>query len=420
MIFDTSEKLFNIAQNIIPGGVNSPVRACNSVDSTPVYMSKGKGAYLFDEDNNQYIDFCSSWGPLILGHAREEVVEAVRDSALDGLSFGTCAKREIELAEIIINQVKHIEMFRAVNSGTEATMTAIRLARGVTGRDKILKFDGCYHGHADYLLVSAGSGLLTSGTASSAGITKSATDDVLVAPYNDIQAVENIFAKYADEIAAIIVEPVAGNMGLIEPDKAFLQALRDITKKHSSLLIFDEVITGFRLGACAYSDIIEIYPDITCFGKIIGGGLPIGGFGASREIMEHLAPVGDVYQAGTLSGNPVALAAGITSLNLLINENPYDKLAQLAKKVEDSVSDRDDILCHRLGGLFTIFFTHENEIKNLEDVKKCDTNKFAEFFKYMLQNNIYISPSQFELSFVSSAHSAKDIDDYINLLKNFA
>ncbi len=420
-----SKKLFEEASKIIPGGVNSPVRAFKSINSTPIYINEGRGSHIIDEDNNIYLDFCASWGPLILGHAYQPVIDAVKHTVVSGLSFGTCNKLEIEMASLITEAVSNIDMFRAVNSGTEATMTALRLARGFTKRNKILKFDGCYHGHADYLLVSAGSGLLTSGVASSAGISDKAISEVIVVPYNDKNAVQEAFKKYKDEIACIIVEPIAGNMGLVESKNNFLSFLRDITIANSSLLIFDEVITGFRLGATSYGDLVGIKPDLTCLGKIIGGGMPLAGFGGRRDIMMHLAPEGDVYQAGTLSGNPVALSAGIATLTALLNCNPYEKLANYADHISSELNkfaqsaDKPMKVVSK-GGLFTLFFTdRDNPLENLEDVRKCDTNMFAEYFNFMIANSIYISPSQFELGFISDAHTKKDIDKFINTVKEF-
>ncbi|MFA6294215.1 MAG: glutamate-1-semialdehyde 2,1-aminomutase, partial [Victivallales bacterium] len=329
--------LFKRAQTLIPGGVNSPVRAFKSVGGNPVYIRRGEGARIYDVDGGEYLDFCASWGPLILGHARPEVVEAVRESAASGMSFGTCNPREVEMAELLNEMVPYLEMMRMVNSGTEAVMTALRLARGFTGRNKILKFEGCYHGHADYLLVAAGSGLLTGGITSSAGVAPSAVADILVAHYNGTDAVKKIFEKYGKEIAAVIVEPVAGNMGLVKPEHGFLETLRELASKSGSLLIFDEVITGFRLAPTTYGKICGITPDLTTLGKIIGGGMPIGAVGGKAEIMKKLAPLGPVYQAGTLSGNPVALAAGIATLKILKNENPYPRLAKFANKIAVAV-----------------------------------------------------------------------------------
>jgi glutamate-1-semialdehyde 2,1-aminomutase len=410
-----SAELFERAKKLMPGGVNSPVRAFNSVGGTPPYFEKASGPKVIDADGNEYVDFCGSWGPLILGHAHPKVVEAVSDAASNGLSFGACCRKEVEMAELLSECVPYLEMMRMVNSGTEAVMSALRLARGYTGRNKILKFEGCYHGHADYLLVSAGSGLLTGGIASSDGVAESAVADVLVAPYNDIEAVENIFASHGNEIAAVIVEPIAGNMGLIKPMDGFLESLRELTIKSGSVLIFDEVISGFRLSASTYGNIVGITPDLTTMGKIIGGGMPIGAFGGKAEIMKNLAPLGKVYQAGTLSGNPVALAAGIATIKTLKEEDPYPEMEKLAKKIESSVS-RFGVHCDSLGGMFTVFFTDKKPLKNLGDVKGCDTDAFAAFHKKMLERGYYLSPSQFELNFVSAAHTEEIVDSFMEAL----
>jgi glutamate-1-semialdehyde 2,1-aminomutase len=401
--------------------VNSPVRAFKSVGGNPVYMERGGGEYLFDVDENKYIDFCGSWGPLILGHARHEVVEAVKKAAKDGMSFGACNQREVEMAELLNGCVPYLEMMRMVSSGTEAVMTALRLARGFTGRNKILKFDGCYHGHADYLLVSAGSGLLTGGISSSAGVLPSAAADILVAHYNDTSAVKKIFEKHGKEIAAVIVEPVAGNMGLVKPEAGFLETLRELSAGYASLLIFDEVITGFRLAPTTYGNIRGITPDLTTLGKIVGGGMPIGVVGGKAEIMKKLAPLGAVYQAGTLSGNPVALAAGIETLKILKKENPYPRLAKFAKKIADAVNSKSEkksqkVHCVNEGGMFTIFFTDKKPLRNSDDIKCCDTAKFAEFFRKMLKKGYYLPPSQFETAFISAAHTEKSIEKFS---KNF-
>jgi glutamate-1-semialdehyde 2,1-aminomutase len=415
MINTKSVELFERAKKLMPGGVNSPVRAFNSVGGTPPYFDKAAGCKVVDADGNKYVDFCGSWGPLILGHAHPKVVEAVSEAASNGLSFGACCKKEVEMAELLCECIPYLEMVRMVNSGTEAVMSALRLARGYTGRNKILKFEGCYHGHADYLLVSSGSGLLTGGIASSEGVAESAVADVLVAPYNDIEAVKNIFASHGNEIAAVIVEPIAGNMGLIKPVDGFLESLRNLTEKSGSLLILDEVISGFRLSASTYGNMVGISPDITTMGKIIGGGMPIGAFGGKAEIMKHLAPLGKVYQAGTLSGSPVALAAGIATIKTLKEENPYPEMERLAKKIASSVSSAN-AHCDSLGGMFTVFFTSKKPLKNLDDVKGCDTEVFADFHRKMLERGYYLSPSQFELDFVSTAHSEEVIDSFIEAL----
>ncbi len=418
-----SEKLFERACKHIPGGVNSPVRAFASVGATPVYIDSGKGSRIVSADGDEYIDFCGSWGSLILGHSHPEVVEAVQDTAVKGLSFGTCNLLEVEFAELFCKLVPHVDMVRLVNSGTEAVMTALRLARGVVGRSKIVKFDGCYHGHSDCLLVSAGSGLLTNSISSSKGVTNKAVSEVISTPYNDLQKVKNIFAKQGDEIAAVIVEPVAGNMGLVMPEKGFLEGLREICTQYGACLVFDETIAGFRFNCGAYSEQLGITPDISTFGKIIGGGMPIGAIAAGKKIMEQLAPLGEVYQAGTLSGNPLAAAAGIATLKCLEKTNPYPVLAELADLLTDKINkySRENKLavqCRNYGGAFTVFFT-EGEIKNLEDVKKCDTEIFAQYYRFMLEKRIYMSPSQFELNFVSAAHTEKEIETVADAVIEF-
>jgi len=421
-----SEKLFNKAKLLIPGGVNSPVRAFNSVKCSPIYIEKGKGAYIYDVDNKSYMDFCGSWGPLILGHARKEIVEAVTEATKSGLTFGTCNRKEVEMAELLKKCIPFIDMVRVVNSGTEAVMSAIRLARGYTGRNKIVKFEGCYHGHADYLLVSAGSGLLTNSISTSAGVPESAVNDVIVVPYNDIEAVKYVFNSCSNEIAAVIVEPVAGNMGAIAPVEDFLKTLRELTTETNSLLIFDEVITGFRFKAGAYASICNVTPDLITLGKIIGGGMPLAAFGGRQDIMECLAPIGNVYQAGTLSGNPVALAAGIETIKTLLKEDGYNKRRELADKIQKSLNSASlkndwNIYCNAFMGIFTIFFGRNDAPKNLDDVKICDTEKFAKFYKKMLQRGYYLSPSQFEINFISAAHTEKNIEkliiDVIEILK---
>jgi len=416
-----SEQLFERAQQVIPGGVNSPVRSFNSVGGTPVFIERGKGSRIYSADGNEYIDFCCSWGPLILGHAHAAVVDAIRTAAEKGASFGANTGAEVELAELICSRIPYAEMVRLMSSGTEAVMTALRLARGFTGRSKIIKFDGCYHGHADYLLVSAGSGLLTSGNPTSAGVTRAVTDDVLVAPYNDLDAVKRLVTENGDSIAAIIVEPIAGNMGLVMPDDDFLSGLRKVCDSNGILLVFDEVITGFRLGATTYGAICGITPDLTCLGKIIGGGMPIGAVAGSAEIMKHLAPVGDVYQAGTLSGNPVAVAAGLATIRTLVETDPYpemEKQALFVCSVINLIADKEgvNLHCKSCGSMFTTFFTKPG-IKNLDDAKTCDTKAHAVFFHKMLERGIYLPPSQFEVCFVSAAHTNKDADAFLNAFR---
>lgn len=412
-----SAQWFERAKKVIPGGVNSPVRAFNGVGGTPVYFKSGKGAKVQTEDGTELIDFCGSWGPLILGHARDEIVDVVAKTAADGLSFGANTAAEAVFAELLTELVPEMEMTRLVSSGTEAVMTAVRLARGYTGRRKIIKFDGCYHGHSDYLLVASGSGLLTGGISSSAGVSPAATEEVFVAPYNDLAAVEEILKINGDEIAAVIVEPIAGNMGLIEPEPGFLEGLRVATKAAGSLLIFDEVINGFRLDATTFGHTIGINADITTLGKIIGGGMPIGALGGNTEIMSTLAPLGPVYQAGTLSGNPVAVAAGMKTLELLRDENPYPRMEALGKRLADGI-DRIaaekglDLHCAQKGGMFTPFF-RKDAVRNLDDSKACDQTAHAAYFHHMLNHGFYTPPSGFEVAFVSAAHTEEHIDQFL-------
>lgn len=409
--------LFERACRVIPGGVNSPVRAFRSVGGSPVYMASGHGATLTTADGRKLVDFCGSWGPLILGHAHPEVVEAVQQAAANGMSFGACAPAEVEFAEMLCELAPSLEKVRLVNSGTEAVMSAIRLARGFTGRNKVLKFDGCYHGHADYLLVSAGSGLLTGGITSSAGVTPSAASEVLVAPYNDTAAVNAVVAAQGAELAAIIVEPIAGNMGLVMPEPGFLQALRDAATACGALLIFDEVITGFRLAPTTYGMLCGITPDLTCLGKIIGGGLPIGAFGGRADVMDELAPLGRVYQAGTLSGNPVAIAAGLATLRLLRRESPYERIERMTRRLAEGL---DRLAAHtgialraaQSGSMMTPFFCSARP-RNLAEAKTSDTHAYGRFFHGMLERGFYLPPAQFELSFVSSAHTEADTDGYL-------
>ncbi len=413
-----SPTLFERAVNVIPGGVNSPVRAFNAVGGTPIYVARGQGARMWTTDGQELVDFCGSWGPLILGHARPEVVEAICQAAALGTSFGVNTPGEVDFAEWLCDAIPSMDMVRLVSSGTEATMTALRLARGFTGRRKIMKFDGCYHGHADYLLVAAGSGLLTGGISSSAGVSPAAVAEVLVPPYNDLDAVREIVAKEKDELAAIIVEPVAGNMGLVPPAPGFLEGLRDVADTCGAVLIFDEVISGFRLAPTTYGACCGVTPDLTCLGKIIGGGMPIGAVGGKREIMESLAPLGPVYQAGTLSGNPVAVAAGLTMLRLLAEESPYDEMDRRGRRLADGVNAAAKaagcpmhVACR--GGMFTPFFTPD-PVTDLATAKQCDTKAHAAFFHAMLEQGFYLPPSQFEVGFVSAAHSDADIDAFVD------
>jgi glutamate-1-semialdehyde 2,1-aminomutase len=410
---------FQKAQQIIPGGVNSPVRAFKSIDGEPVFIDKAKGSHIWDIDGNEYIDYVASWGPMILGHAQEDVINAIKQTAEKGTSYGAPTILETQMAELLTQMVPSIEVVRMVNSGTEATMSALRLARGYTGREMIIKFEGCYHGHADSFLIKAGSGAITLGLPDSPGVTKGTAKDTLIAEYNNLESVEQLFKQYPDEIAAVIVEPVAGNMGLVKPKKDFLQGLRDITEKNDALLIFDEVITGFRLAKGGAQEYFGIMPDITTLGKIIGGGLPVGAYGGRKEIMQQLAPAGPVYQAGTLSGNPLAMAAGLTSLKI-INETPafYQKLEEKAAKLEAGIQKNIEetgikAKINRIGSLMTLFFTGLDEINNFNDAVKSNTGKYAEYFKLAAQSGIYLAPSQFECAFVSAAHTDEDIEKTI-------
>ncbi|MFV0379729.1 MAG: glutamate-1-semialdehyde 2,1-aminomutase [Anaerorhabdus sp.] len=414
------EDIYKRALKVIPGGVNSPVRSFNSVDLDPVFIKRGKGAYIFDENNNRYIDYISSWGPLILGHSNDVCKEGLCDVINDGITFGLPTKIEVELAEEIINACKSIEMIRMVNSGTEAVMSAIRVARGYSKKDKIIKFEGCYHGHSDNLLVSAGSGLLSSSINSSDGVTKKSIEDTLVSTYNDLNSVKKYFDLYPDNIAAIIVEPVAANMGLIKPNIEFLKGLRSLCTKYNSLLIFDEVITGFRVDYHSACTLFDIDPDIITFGKIIGGGMPVGAYGAKKEIMEIIAPLGKVYQAGTLSGNPLAMKMGLNTLRYL-KDNPevYRYLDEMGARLEKGFNDNlkklniKNVCVNRYKSLLTQFFTND-KVDCYDDVKSCDVKLYAEYFKEMLKRNIMLPPSQFECVFLSIMHSEKIIDETID------
>ena len=412
---DSSAALFERASQYIPGGVNSPVRAFRSVGLTPLYIDHGKGAHVFDVDGNEYIDYISSWGPLLLGHAYPPIQEAIRCELEKGTSYGACNAREVEMAELICTKFfPSVERVRMVNSGTEATMSAVRLARGFTGRDKIIKFEGCYHGHADTFLISAGSGLATFGQTSSAGVTKHIIEDTLVATYNDIESVRRTLEAHRGEVAAIILEPIMGNMGLIPPAPGFLEELRRVTEEEGVLLIFDEVISGFRAARGGAQELYGIRPDLTCLGKIIGGGLPVGAFGGRADIMDRLAPLGDVYQAGTLSGNPLALAAGITMLQTLAEPDFYTRLEEKGQAFEATIRpilDRytDRLSYNRVGSLSTIFFTPGGVHSNA-DAKRSDTEAYACYFRGMIERGIYLPPSQFECIFLSMAHSREDFD----------
>ncbi|MCU5781815.1 glutamate-1-semialdehyde 2,1-aminomutase [Alcanivorax balearicus MACL04] len=410
-----SEQLFRRAQKHIPGGVNSPVRAFSGVGGTPVFFERAEGAYLFDEDDNRYTDYVGSWGPMVLGHNAPAVREAVQQAVARGLSFGAPTEVEVEMADLVCEMVPSMDMVRMVNSGTEATMSAIRLARGHTGRDKIIKFEGCYHGHVDSLLVQAGSGALTLGTPGSPGVPAAVTADTLVLPYNDAAAVAEVFAQQGSDIAAVIVEPVAGNMNCVPPTQGFLDTLRAQCSEHGALLIFDEVMTGFRVALGGAQALYGITPDLTTLGKIIGGGMPVGALGGRREIMESLAPLGPVYQAGTLSGNPVAMAAGLATLQALREPGFHDALDAKARRLTEglSMAAREcgiGFTTNQVGGMFGLFFTEQTRISRFSEVMACDKERFQRFFHAMLDRGIYLAPSAFEAGFVSIAHSDEDID----------
>ncbi|NPA53058.1 MAG: glutamate-1-semialdehyde 2,1-aminomutase [Aquificae bacterium] len=418
MKIEKSKKLFEEAQKYLVGGVNSPVRAFKSVGMEPLFIKKGKGSRVWDVDDNEYIDYVLSWGPLILGHANDQIINAIKEVANYGTSFGAPTELEIEMAKAVIDAVPSIEMVRFVNSGTEATMSAIRLARGYTGRKKIIKFDGCYHGHGDSLLVSAGSGVATLGIPGTPGIPEELAQLTIVLPYNNIEAVEEAFKKHGDDIACVIIEPVAGNMGVVAPSKEYHQRLRKITREYGALLIWDEVMTGFRLALGGAQELYGIEPDLTTLGKVIGGGLPVGAYGGKREIMEHVAPVGPVYQAGTLSGNPLAMAGGLRQLQLLKEKNPYPQLDEKGKKLEEGFKfliEKYGIKAtvNRVGSMITVFFT-DKQVVDFETAKSSDLETFSKFFRLMLEKGIYLAPSQFEASFLSTAHSDNDIDETLN------
>ena len=408
-----STLLFEEAQTLLPGGVNSPVRAFNSVGGTPRFISHGEGAYFWDEDNNKYLDYVGSWGPLIHGHAPPFVHDAVRDQLDKGTTFGAPTRLEIEMARAVVKAVPSIEMVRMVNSGTEAVMGALRAARGFTGRRKIIKFAGCYHGHADALLVQAGSGALTLGIPDSAGVTPAQTQDTVVANFNDIEGTRALIRELAHELACVAVEPLPANMGLVKPKAGFLEMLREETQKSGALLLFDEVMTGFRLAKGGFQEVVGITPDITTLGKIIGGGFPVGAYGGKREIMRCVAPSGPVYQAGTLSGNPIAMTAGLAAINALNNES-YARLEGLGARLEEGFARvlRDTntrAQLQRWGSMWTLFF-NENPVQSFADAKASDTKLFGEFFHAMLERGIYLPPAQFEAAFLSLAHTEDDID----------
>ncbi|EIA7530106.1 glutamate-1-semialdehyde 2,1-aminomutase [Listeria monocytogenes] len=411
--YSKSEKAFKEAKKVLPGGVNSPVRAFNSVDASPVFMDHGKGAYITDVDGNEYIDYVLSWGPLILGHADPAVVNAITKAALKGTSFGTPTEIETELAKLVIERVPSIEIVRMVSSGTEATMSAIRLARGYTKREKILKFEGSYHGHGDSLLIKAGSGVATLGLPDSPGVTKGLAADTITVPYNDIEGAKLAFEKYGEEIAAVIVEPVAGNMGVVPPIEGFLEGLRELTTKFGSLLIFDEVMTSFRVDYYSAQGYYVVTPDLTCLGKVIGGGLPVGAYGGKKEIMEQIAPAGSIYQAGTLSGNPLAMNAGFETVRQLTPQH-YDVFRTLIKRMEEGLTEisarrQVPLSINKAGSMFGFFFTDQKVI-NFDTAKTSNLEFFRNYYREMLGQGIFLPPSQFEGVFISTMHTENEID----------
>ncbi|WP_339157589.1 glutamate-1-semialdehyde 2,1-aminomutase [Paenibacillus sp. FSL W8-0186] len=410
---ERSYQAFEEAKKVLPGGVNSPVRAFKSVGLTPIYMDHGAGSHIYDIDGNSYIDYVGSWGPLIMGHAHPEVVKALQETAAKGTSFGTPTLLETQMARLVAERVPSIEVVRMVNSGTEATMSAIRLARGYTGRSKIMKFEGSYHGHADSLLIKAGSGVATLGLPDSPGVPESIAANTITVPYNDLESVQLAFERFGEEIAGVIVEPVAGNMGVVPPQPGFLEGLRRITTEYGSLLIFDEVMTGFRVHLHSAQGLFGITPDLTCLGKVIGGGLPVGAYGGKREIMEQIAPSGPIYQAGTLSGNPLAMIAGFTTLSLLTPE-VYDRLERLSAKLQAGLEANAKeagipSVINRVGSMVCPFFTNE-QVVNYDTAKSSDLDLFRRYFAALVQEGINIAPSQFEGMFVSGVHTDEDID----------
>ncbi|MEG1798582.1 MAG: glutamate-1-semialdehyde 2,1-aminomutase [Synergistaceae bacterium] len=413
-----SEELFARAQNVMPGGVNSPVRAFRSVGTSPIFINRACGKYIFDEDGNKYTDYIGSWGPMMLGHAHPAVVEAVRKAAENGTSYGLPTAMEVEMAELVTSLVPSVEMVRMVSSGTEAVLSAVRAARGFTGREMLVKFEGCYHGHSDSMLVKAGSGLATAGQPDSAGVTKDTAAATLTCRYNDLAALEEIFAAHGEQIAAVIIEPVAANMGVVPPKEGFLKGVREITEKYGSLLIFDEVITGFRLDIGCASSYFGVSPDLSTFGKIIGGGLPVGAYGGRKDIMSCIAPLGPVYQAGTLSGNPIAMAAGLTALKIL-KETPeiYTRTEKLASMLRTGLKETFDkagipVQAQGIGSLATLFFT-EKEVTSYDDAKTSDTAMYAKYWNGLREKGIIVAPSQFEALFISAAHTEEDIEYFI-------
>lgn len=415
--------IFDIANKYIPGGVNSPVRAFKAVDLEPIFIEKANKAYLYDINGKEYIDYICSWGPLILGHNNEEIRKNVIKACENGLSYGATTKLEVDMAQFICENIKHIDKIRMVNSGTEAVMSAIRLARGYTSKEKVIKFDGCYHGHSDSMLIQAGSGLMTEGIPDSSGVTKNCTIDTISIPYNNLDILEEVFKKYPDNIACVILEPIAANMGVVLPNEKFLNGIRQLCDTYKSLLIFDEVITGFRLGFGGASEHFNIIPDLVTYGKIIGAGMPVGAYGGKKDIMDMIAPNGSVYQAGTLSGNPIAMTAGLTQLKILKeNEHIYSNINDTSKYLFENIKDiikRNNIDCNvnYIGSLGSIFFTKER-VYDYVSAKKSDIKKYAKYFKNMLDKGIYIAPAQFEAMFISSEHSKDIVDKTLNIIED--
>lgn len=419
-----SSKLFTEAQKHLVGGVNSPVRAYKSVGGVPPFIVRAKGSHIWDADGNEYVDYVGTWGPAILGHAQPSVLNTLNEVMKSGTSFGAPTALEIQMAILVKEIIPSIELIRFVNSGTEATMSAIRAARGFTGRNKIIKFDGCYHGHADYLLVKAGSGAATLGAPDSAGVPESFAKETLIARFNDINSVKTLLEQYSNEIACVILEPVVGNMGCIPPTESFLKDLRTLTEKHKTLLIFDEVMTGFRVSLGGAQELYKIKPDLTCLGKIIGGGLPVGAYGGRKDIMECVAPLGKVYQAGTLSGNPLAMAAGFALLSEIKKQKIYPVLEEKGKYLEDGLrrvaaQSKIDIQINRVGSMFSLFFTSQ-PVTDAESARKADGEKFKKFFHSMLEEGIYLAPSAFEAGFISMTHSREDLDKTIFAFEKYA
>lgn len=421
----SSKEIFNESKKYMPGGVNSPVRAFNGMDVTPPVIKGGKGAIIWDEDGNEYIDFVLAWGPMILGHCDENVVRAIETISKEALAFGAPTKLELEMSRFLCETLDSVDMVRMVNSGTEATMSAVKLARGYTHRNKIIKFAGCYHGHFDGFLVQAGSGVMTTGIPGSAGVPQSSVENTLVAEYNSVESIEEIFRLWGTQIAAVIIEPVAGNMGVIQASKAFMKKLRDLCNEYKALLIFDEVMSGFRVAYKGAASLYNVKPDLTTFAKIMGGGLPCGAYGGKKEIMEMLSPVGSVYQAGTMSGNPVVMAAGLATLKELYkNKNHYEHIEEVGAYLQQSIEELSNkydipIRVNRVGGMMTLFFTSREEVISFDDVKSCDEILFKRYFLHMLKEGINLPPSQYEALFLCTKHTKEHMNKFISALEGF-